>query len=232
VQITVIGGGCYGVFQTRRLLKAMDAGKIPEGSIVVVDRNVAPPASLEFREDSRVRVVESDWSEYLADYFLHADVGREDQLIPAHIAPHLLFNLCGAYLRNSGISNIEQVPVTVEFGLPFEKLSGDMRFISAAAWLCPFSCIEPSVCPAIKSERTWDLSTIVPDKMSNSADRIIVFKTTHYAWGVGSISSSHIAESCRRLADEIRSLRNIDMTVAIATTSNCHGVVGMLRICR
>jgi hypothetical protein len=207
----------------------MDAGKIHEGSIVVVDRNSAPRASLEFRGEHRVRTVMADWSEYLADYFLHASVGREDQLIPAHIAPHLLFDLCARYLRSRGISQIESLPVTAEFGLPFEKLSGGMRFISAAAWLCPFSCIEPSVCPAIKSERTWDLSTLVPRIMSNLADRVVVFKTTHYAWGVGSISSAHIASSLSSLADEVQSLHESEMNIVVATTSNCHGVVGMLR---
>ncbi len=231
VDIIVIGGGCYGSFQTRRLLKAIDAGRIDAGAkIMVIDRNESPPARAEFAGNDRVTLVKSDWSSYLTGYFLEYEHGSGGHLIPAHIAPHLLFEVCSNFLRARGGYAVEFVPVTTTFGLPFEKESGKTRYISAAAWLCPFSCIEPSVCPAIKAERNWDLSALVPERAGSSADITLVFKTTHFAWGVSSISSDSIFESCSLLLSRVRTSDRDSFTAVIATTSNCHGAVGSMKI--
>ncbi len=230
MDIIVIGGGCYGTFQTRRLLKAIDAGRIgADARIVIIDRNGSPPAKAEFSGDSRVVFAKSDWSSFLTSYFLEY-AGNDDQLIPAHIAPHLLFEVCSNYLRMKGGFSVEFIPVNAVFDLPFEKSSGTTKYISAAAWLCPFSCIEPSICPAIKGERTWDLSTLVPEKIGTAADATLVFKTTHFAWGVSSIPSDSIYESCKSLLFRATGSGDEGLTAAVATTSNCHGAVGVMRI--
>ncbi|MBX8637594.1 MAG: hypothetical protein KIY11_04445 [Thermoplasmata archaeon] len=231
VDIIVIGGGCYGTFQTRRLLKAIGAGRIGGNArIVIVDRNESPPARTEFGDNGRVVFAKSDWSSFLSDYVLSYSAGRGDQLIPAHIAPHLLFDVCSNYLRVRGGHAVEFIPVVTTFDLPFEKSNGTTKYISAAAWLCPFSCIEPSVCPAIKGERTWDLSTLVPARVGRSADMTIVFKTTHYAWGVSSISLDSIFESCESLLNRALASGDGGLTAVVATTSNCHGAVGLMKI--
>ena len=42
--------------------------------------------------------------------------------------------------------------------LPFEFTDKDSNhYISRAGWLCPTTCIEPRVCPAVKGVRDWDL---------------------------------------------------------------------------
>ncbi|MBX8631613.1 MAG: hypothetical protein KIY12_04500 [Thermoplasmata archaeon] len=230
MRITVVGGGCYGIRQTRSLLKAMDAGKIAGGTIVVVDRNVEPPAAAEFAGERRVKTIVSDWLSYLLRYFLDGEISAGDQLIPAHIAPHLLFDLTAEYLRKRDGIEVRQVSVESVFGLPFEKASGSVRYISAAAWLCPFSCIEPAICPAIRSERTWDLSKLVPEKMSDDADAVVVYKTEHYAWGVGSIPVSGILNSLSGLEELIEASGKNIIRIGVATTSNCHGVVGLMHV--
>ena len=106
MDIIVIGGGCYGTFQTRRLLKAIDAGRIgADARIVIIDRNGSPPAKAEFSGDSRVVFAKSDWSSFLTSYFLEY-AGNGDQLIPAHIAPHLLFDLTEFIRKNRLMCNI------------------------------------------------------------------------------------------------------------------------------
>ena len=231
MDIIVIGGGCYGTFQTRRLLKAIEAGRIDRDSrIVIVDRNESPPAMAEFVNDRRIVFAKADWSSFLSDYFLNYSGGSGDQLIPAHIAPHLLFEVCSNYLRIKGGCSVEFEEVGTTFDLPFEKISGTTKYISAAAWLCPFSCIEPTVCPAIKAQRTWDLSRLVPVRVAASADITIVFKTAHYAWGVSSIPTDGILESCRLILERACASEKPPLKAVVATTSNCHGAVGSMKI--
>src|SRR2546422_1779014 len=35
------------------------------------------------------------------------------------------------------------------------------RYVSFADWICPTHCIEPAVCPAIGSARTWEMGDAV-----------------------------------------------------------------------
>jgi hypothetical protein len=225
MDIIVIGGGCYGTLQTHRLLKAMERGIIPEARILIIDRNVEPKASIEFSAQSRVHIVRGEWSEFLKSYFR---TYREDgsQLIPAHIAPHLLLNVSASLISEWSHTRYRTMAVDEKFNLPFEKSVNGVKYISAAAWLCPFSCIEPHICPAISRERTWDLSRLVKEKMSASGKLTAVFKTEHYAWGVGSIQSDEISRTLHVLAERIGSAGG--GSVAVATTSNCHGVVGLI----
>ena len=231
MNLIVIGGGCFGKVQTGRLLTAMDRGLIRKSLIVVVDRNRDHPAGTAYMGRKEVSFVQSDWSSYLKEYFSGYRQGSGDQLVPAHIAPHLLFESASSEVGARTGRKVVFEPVTDSFGLPFEKEApGGIRYISAAAWLCPFSCIEPEVCPATRGPRDWDLSHLVPKVMKKSADMCVVFKTTHYAWGVGTISCDSIAASYESIAALVGNAGGKSVRVAVATTSNCHGVVGMLRI--
>jgi hypothetical protein len=43
--------------------------------------------------------------------------------------------------------------------LPFESTNAEKNhFMSRAGWMCPTTCIEPRLCPAIKDVRDWDLA--------------------------------------------------------------------------
>lgn len=230
LKIIVIGGGCFGRAQTGRLLRAMEMGAIPRAVISIVDRNDTPPAFSDFGNSPGVEFVRSDWASFLDGYFSRYSAGSGDMLVPAHIAPHLLFETARSYLsRSTGLDTSEE-KVTGRFDLPFDREGpGGIRYISAAAWLCPFACIEPEVCPATRGERSWDLSKLVPRVMDGKADLTAVFKTEHYAWGVGTISCDSIADAYGQMVKTaLSSGRGI--SVVVATTSNCHGVVGRFRV--
>lgn len=230
MNLIVIGGGCFGTAQAGRLLTAIDRGLVPGGHIIVVDRNERPPARAALGEQQHISYVQSDWLAFLRDYFGRSP-SSEDQLVPAHIAPHLLLEVAASVIGGRTGRPVLHEPVTASFGLPFESRGeGGIKYISAAAWLCPFSCIEPEICPAIRDKRDWDLSTLVPAVMSKSADMSLVFKTTHFAWGVGTIPCRSVRDAFMSVISRAASSPDKHLHVSVATTSNCHGVVGMLGI--
>ncbi|MEM3852533.1 MAG: hypothetical protein QXP70_05980 [Methanomassiliicoccales archaeon] len=225
MNIHILGGGCYGYSQASLLLKAMDRGALERSSLILVDRNEKPPA-MERLMDDRVKHVRADWAEYLKDYFEHYN-GQNDRLVPAHIAPHLLMQVTAALLSKRTGLECHMDRVSDDFNLPFKKVVDGTLFISAAAWLCPFSCIEPEVCPAIRKERDWDLGVIVPEAMKRDCDTTLLFKTRHFVWGVGSIPCQEIDASLH-YGEELL-LKKGRGRLAVATTSNCHGAVSVLR---
>lgn len=230
MDIIVIGGGCFGTTQTGRLLTAMSRGVVKEARIVVVDRNFNTRARDKFGGDPNVTFVKSDWYDYLGAYFSNPAHGG-DRIVPAHIAPHLLFQVAVSNVAIRTGRRVDMESVNGTFDLPFDKAGeGGIRYISAAAWLCPFACIEPEICPAIRGSRDWDLSRIVPEVMKQETDMSVVFKTTHFAWGVGTIGCGDISSSYDSIVRLAESNPGRSLHIAIATTSNCHGVVGQLKI--
>jgi len=208
----------------------MERGKIPLSDILIVDRNRNNRAYSLFSGKENVSFEFSDWADYLISYF-SGYRGNGDRLVPAHIAPHLLLRLVRDTVERKTGMDTETVPVKGSFNLPFERGGeGGILYISAAAWLCPFSCIEPEICPATRGERHWDISSTVRENVS--ADRVIVFKTTHYAWSVGTISADYIREQMLSLCLYIQNSGRRNVQVVVATTSNCHGVVGAFNAVR
>jgi hypothetical protein len=171
MRFIVIGGGCYGTYHSGQLYKAIQKGKLPaDTELIIVDRNAAPRAMSEHAGKSNFRYVQSDWLAYLINFFgdrANYDPARDGetvQIVPAPFAPHLMFD----WLRDSitkalaeiGRSDIELVRDGFEdtLHLPFESTSPEKNhFMSRAGWMCPTTCIEPRLCPAIKDVRDWDL---------------------------------------------------------------------------
>lgn len=232
MDLLVIGGGCSGSFHSERLLTAIERGIIEKSRLIIVDRNAENRATAKFAGRDAVTFVRSDWFTFLREYFDGYRNGSGARLIPAHMAPHLLFEVAASQVAARTGMKVEMEPVPASFNLPFDK-EGErgIRYISAAAWLCPFSCIEPDTCPATRGPRDWDLSVIVPEAMKSKADMSVVFKTTHFAWGVGAIECDSISAAYEGIVELAgRQEGKGSLHIAVATTSNCHGVVGMLRV--
>lgn len=232
MDLLIIGGGCSGSFHAERLLTAIDRGLLEGSRLFIVDRNSENSATRKLARNDSVSFVKSDWLSFLRDYFDKYSVGSGARLIPAHIAPHLLFEVAAGHVSSRTGMKVEMEAVRQSFGLPFEK-EGErgIKYISAAAWLCPFSCIEPEICPATRGVRDWDLSALVPRVMKDGADMSVVFKTTHFVWGVGAIECDSIYSAYDDIGKlALQKQGNRSLHVAVATTSNCHGVVGMLKV--
>jgi hypothetical protein len=191
MRFIVIGGGCYGIYHSGQLYKAIQKGKLPADSqLIVVDRNADPRARQEHGDKPGFSFVQSDWQEFLQTFFSDParynpeTDGEEVQIVPAPFAPHLLFDWLrfsvtqALYDRGREDVLIEREGFDYKLSLPFESTDKvGNHYISRAGWMCPTACIEPRLCPAIKGPRDWDLDQDVRDfvtghpvKPSQSAD--------------------------------------------------------------
>jgi hypothetical protein len=158
-----------------------------------------------------VRVVYSHWDAALRDWVSAA--APDDQLVPAPTMPHLLWHWLSAEL--------DAAPAEVPrgWGLPFEVAgsSGEL-YLSAAAWTCPATCIEPAHCPLLHAPRDWDLAGIISTRARELGFEPIVFRVEHYAAGIATIPAAALQAA--------RSVRAAKLLVA--TSSHCHAAVGAL----
>lgn len=175
MKFIIIGGGCYGIYHSGQLYKAIQKGKLPADSeLVIVDRNTQPKAKEIYADKPNFKFVQSDWQAFLQSFFDDpaqfdfASAGDSVQIVPAPFAPHLLFDWLQTAVTNRLYQlNINNVTVTregfdYELGLPFESTDTvGNHYISRAGWLCPTTCIEPRLCPAVKGWRDWDLDVDV-----------------------------------------------------------------------
>lgn len=232
MRLIIIGGGCYGCYHTRQLLKARQRGKIAADALIVVDRNPSCRALTEFAAEPLVRVVRADWATYLRAELGACPLDTDDRLVPAPFAPHLLFGwLLDSARAAAPERTIERVACELPLGLPYEQ--GDTtgnRFISAASWICPATCIEPARCPAIRAPRTWELGDVVRAGAARAAtpyQQVALFTSRHYAFGIGAIP---VADMARARQDLVSALvaDAAPLRALVGTVSSCHGVLGEL----
>lgn len=232
MDLIVIGGGCYGCYHTRQLLKAQRRGKIAARRFLVVDRNPACRALAEFADEALVEVVRAEWADFLLMYLAAATPESDGQLVPAPFAPHLLFDWLLAALQDDlPAADLLRAPCDLTLGLPYEQ--GDPtgnRFISAAGWVCPATCIEPARCPAIHDTRTWELGAIVRAAAASAHEpyaAVELFTCRHYAFGIGTIPVAGLAAARRHLAGLLAAATDGQpRRVLVGTVSACHGVLG------
>ncbi len=214
--LVVVGGGCYGCYHTRQLVKALRAARLPEQHVLVVDRDRGCRAASEFEGAAEVTLLTADWREFLRGW-LPGDARPEDQLIPAPLAPHLLWEWLAAELR------AERVPPPVGWRLPYEQLGWDGElYLSAAAWTCPATCVEPAHCPVLHAPRDWELADVIEERAVALGYRPAVFRCLHLAHGVGGVRVGDLLTARQGAASGGR--------VLVATSSRCHAAVGALRV--
>jgi hypothetical protein len=215
--LAVIGGGCFGSFHARQLLKAVRSGRLVGERLLVVDRSPACPAFAEFEGAPEVRRVVSDWLEFLSGWL--PDAVPSDRLIPAPLAPHLLWDWLAGELPAARLDPPRG------WGLPYEQPgAGGALFLSAAGWTCPATCVEPAHCPALHAPRDWDLADLIIARALERGYRPAVFRLRHLANGVGGIAAGELLEARARLAGLAG-----EAPVLVATSSHCHAAVGALR---
>ena len=239
MDLIVIGGGCYGCYHTRQLLKAQRRGKIAARRFLVVDRNSRCRALAEFADEPLVEVVRADWGDFLRAHLAGLGPDTDDRIVPAPFAPHLLLDwLLDAVRADMPTVTVSRRRCEVTLGLPYEQSDATgNRFISAAGWLCPATCIEPARCPAIRAERTWELGDLVRAGAAQAPEPyagIELFTCRHFAFGVGTIPAADLVRARRRLAAALQ-LAGADAVrpqrILVGTVSACHGVLGELVAC-
>lgn len=211
--VVVIGGGEIGCYHARRLRRGVEREQLAK-PVVVVDRSRDAAAVAEFAGDPLVTVVQAEWSDYLVQWLDRA--AGADFLVPAPYQPHLLW----AWLA----SQLEAAPVPAPGGwaLPYEVEGADgVRFLSAAGWRCPATCVEPAHCPVLHAPRDWDLGDVLTEGAVARGFEPAVFRCLHLAQGIAGIPVQAILDARARCREAAR-------PVLVATTSRCHAAIGAL----
>lgn len=211
--LVVIGGGEVGCYHARRLRRGVARGEV-QGPVVVVDRSPRARCAAEFGGDPVVRVVTADWSAFLNAWLGGAD--PTDFLVPAPFQPHLLWSWLASEL------DLVPAPAPAGWALPYEVAGADgTRFLSAAAWRCPATCVEPAHCPVLHGPRDWDLADLLTQGALARGYEPAVFRCLHLAQGIGAIPVREILEARARC-------RGAGGGILVATTSRCHAAIGAL----
>lgn len=212
--LAVIGGGAVGTYHARQLLKAIRSGRLASERLLVVDRDAGCTAARELAGAPEVDIVVSDWLAFLRDWLPRAS--PDAQLIPAPLAPHLLWQWLAA-ARDAAPADPPR-----GWGLPYEVPgpAGEL-YLSAAGWTCPATCIEPAHCPALHAPRDWDLADVIEERAAALGLEPAVFRCLHVAGGVGGIAVAELQSAAGE--------RGARAGVLVATSSRCHAAVGVLR---
>ncbi|MBJ7596700.1 MAG: hypothetical protein DLM67_23470 [Candidatus Nephthysia bennettiae] len=197
-------------------MKGVRSGRLPGERLLLVDRDPDCPAFRELGGLAEVVTEEAEWSEFLAAWLPGASAA--DRLVPTPWAPHLLSD----WLTDA----LGARPMAPPRGwrLPYEVAVESTLFLSAAAWTCPATCVEPAHCPALHGPRDWDLGDLIEEFARGRGYRPVVFRLLHLAGGVSAISVREIAAAMELL----RPLTQAQ--VLVGTTSRCHAAVNAIQI--
>ncbi len=237
-RIVVIGGGCYGSWYTQQLTRAAARGALVAREVVVVDRDTACQVARRARDGAYVglpvRVVQSEWTDYLAEWLAAgAEALAADAMVPSPLMPHLCLDwlIMRAQSRWPG-RTVRVEPLAVSPDMPWQRAAPDGRhYVSFATWQCPVNCIEPARCPATRGERTWSmpsaLQTYVDGPVAPTLRGPVIFHCVHRTYGVGMIDAAALLR-----ADEQIAAWGADGAVAalVGTVSHCHGALGVLAV--
>jgi len=231
----VVGGGCYGTFYASQLAKAKARGKTDYQTVIVVDRNPDCQARRELGDAPDRRFVTQEWPTFFDEWLTDA---RDDQIVPSPHMPHLMFawvlRRARARWPNRAVS-VEPVPG--DFPAPYDRPGADStRYVSFADWICPTHCIEPALCPAIGSPRTWEMA----DAVRELAERLraggrpvsgpALFVCKHQVFGVGMFAADAVRAG-DRLVQEAGS-DSAPAEILVGTISSCHGALNLLTLGR
>jgi hypothetical protein len=160
----------------------------------------------------------------------------DDFIVPSPHMPHLMFEWVLARARRRWPGRTVRVdPVPGEIGTPYDRTAQDAtRYISFADWICPTHCIEPALCPAIGSPRTWEMG----DAVRALAERLrrdgrpvagpALFVCKHHVFGVGTFAVEAVLAGDRLVAEAGAS--GDPAGVLVGTISSCHGAVNLLHL--
>jgi hypothetical protein len=215
--LVVVGGGCYGSYHARQLVKAIRAGRLPGERLLVVDRDASCRARGELSGAPEVSLVTADWLEFLRGWLAGAE--PDDGVVPAPLAPHLLWEWLAGELP------AERVEPPGGWRLPYEQRGRDGElYLSAAGWRCPATCVEPAHCPVLHGPRDWDLGDVIEERAGALGYLPAVFRCAQLGGGVGGVRVGELRAAREAARRGGRGL------VLVATHSRCHAAVGALRV--
>ena len=238
--VVIVGGGCYGTYYVRQLLRARTAGRIAFDRLVVVDRNADCQVARAWAHEAGVVLEQSEWGAFFDRYLSAAGIGElpsRDAIVPSPLMPHLMFDWLMRRARERWPERpIERRPLRHAPNVPWQRaLPSGTHVLSFAEWVCPVNCIEPAKCPAIKAPRTWSMPVAVRayvhDRESDPFPLAgpIIFHCEHRAFGVGMFDTQVVLDADALVA---RAAAADAADVLIGTVSHCHGALDVLHVGR
>ena len=240
--VIIVGGGCYGTFYAKQLAKARERGKARFRRVIVVDRNAACRARSELGEAPDRAFVTHDWSEFFHDFLGRAGVPQagdpRDYIVPSPHMPHLMFQWVLARARERWPGRaVDVAPVPGNVDTPYDRTAptpDGTRYVSFADWICPTHCVEPTICPAIGSERTWEMGDAVRGvaaRLRDSGLEVVgpaLFVCRHHVFGVGTFAVDQVLEGDALVQQAGE--RGTAVSVLVGTISSCHGALNLLQL--
>ncbi|HEY8257157.1 MAG TPA: hypothetical protein VIG08_05835 [Gemmatimonadales bacterium] len=232
--VVIIGGGCYGSFYTRQLLRARERGKACWTRLLVVDRDAACQVSREAELAESCQLVTEEWGRFFDEYLGNSpdSAGPPHAIVPSPLMPHLMYEWLVRRARARWPGRpIESRSVPVGPGTPYDVLHADgTRYVSYADWLCPTHCIEPAICPVIRAPRTWEMTDAM-ERLSAAigAAGPALFVCRHRVHGVGMFDVAAV-----RAGDALVEQAGLapETDVLVGTISACHGAASLLHLGR
>ena len=232
-RIVVVGGGCYGSYYVRQLLRAERAGAATWAELLVVDRDPGCAVSSLPAEarPPRLRLITSEWTEFFDRYLASASDSASvaDAIVPSPLMPHLMADWLVARARDRWPQRAVDIrPIDPLPSIPWQRSGDDgTRYVSFAEWICPINCIEPARCPETRGARSWSLPvalTTSSEARSNlaSAPHPLLFHCTHRAYGVGMIDVRDVVTADATIAE--RGMAG-EAAFLVGTVSHCHGAL-------
>ena len=231
-----MGGGCYGTFYGRQLIRAAERGALRYRRLLVIDHDRGCRFANEVGAAGDRELVVSDWGAFFDDWLGSSPVGEApDAIVPSPLMPHLMYDwlVRRARARWPG-RRIERRALPIGPGTPYDVLAPDLtRYVSFADWLCPTHCIEPATCPVIRAPRTWEMSEALErltDTLGRSAPTAgpVLFVCRHRVYGVGMFDVESVLAGDRVVAQAGGAHPSVH--VVVGTVSSCHGAAGLLHV--
>ena len=236
MKIIIIGGGCFGTFYTRELLKAKEEGQLDYSHLIIVDKNAGCQVVKEIH-DPLAQIVPMEWAAYLKKYASNhfnndSQEVLADLMVPSHWAPHLLGEMLFHRIQNDSdlpALRIEKMKFSKKIGPPYEKiLANDDHAVSFATWECPSHCIEPKKCPTTKDDRDWEMGECLQSFFKDKSLCYYSFFCCHLADEVAAIPMKEIYKEYVRLKEDIK--KHKVYKFAMATHSSCHGLISFMEV--
>lgn len=236
--IVIVGGGCYGSYYVRQLLRARSAGAISFQRLLVVDRNSECAVAVSWRDEPAVTIVEREWACFFDEYLATAAAARQpsfDAIVPSPLMPHLMFDWLVRRARARWPQRpVERRPLPTAPRIPWQRaVPSGTHVVSFAEWVCPVNCIEPATCPATRGPRTWTLPAAVRAYVEAEREGTsplagpVIFHCEHRAYGVGMFDTQQVLDGDALVA---RAAANEAADVLVGTVSHCHGALDVLHV--
>jgi hypothetical protein len=238
-RVVIVGGGCYGGYYVRQLLRAIDAGAVEARELLVVDKDPDCAVAREYGSNgASVRVESREWRAFFEEYLSRAaddpSSSASDAIVPSPLMPHLMADwLVERAKRRWPERQVATTPLTETPDVPWERAGiGGTHYVSFATWTCPINCVEPRTCPHTRGPRSWSMPTTVEAfaRRAREAGRNLnaaVLFCRHRAYGVGMFDTAEVLAADASIASAAAAGA---AEFVIGTVSHCHGALTRLVI--